>query len=396
MGKRRYAPRDVTFHRAETQDRPHRTYQRVFRDPFMFSTFDRHILQRFTVSVLLLVCALTVFFIVLHYVEFVDDFMDRGAGMREVFFVYYPNYIPEIVKLTTPLAVFMSCVYLTGRLAQQLQLAALQTSGVSLQRLLVPYLMTAVVITSVMFWFNGFVVPKTNAVRLDFEERYTKDGPRQIDVNDIERQEGPETVLTVRFYDKRSDTARGVSLQSYAEHRRLVWRIDAVVMQWVDSLHAWRFQTGVRRDFRPDGSEIRQAFSFLDTTLTVFPRDLARSEADVDAMTIPSAAEYIESLERAGADNLGRARVGYYSKFSYPMASFILVLIGVPLAAVRRRGGQAVQIAIGLFIALLYLAMIKVTEPFGYSGSLPPVFASWLPHAFFSTVGIALLIGVRK
>ncbi len=362
----------------------------------MVTTFDRHILKRFVLSAVMLIGALIVFFIVLHYVEFVDDFMDRGASMEEVFGVYYPNMIPEIVKLTTPLAVFMSCVYLTGKLAQQLQLAALQTSGLSLQRLLVPYLMAAVVVTGIMFWFDGFVVPKTNSKVLAFEERYLKDAPRQLDVNDIHRQEGPETVITVGFYQKDSGTAHRVSLQTYAEGQRLTMRIDALRMQWVDSLRVWRFQSAVRRHFQPDGSETRTTLALLDTTLSVLPRDIARSESDVKEMTIPVAREYIQSLERAGADNLGRARVGYYSKFSYPMASLILVLIGVPLAAVRRRGGQAVQIAIGLSIAFVYLAMIKVIEPFGYTESLPPVVASWLPHAVFAVAGVAFLIGARK
>ena len=362
----------------------------------MVTTFDRHILKRFALSGILLIGALIVFFIVLHYVEFVDDFMDRGASQRDVFLVYYPNYIPEIVKLTTPLAVFMSCVYLTGKLAQQLQLAALQTSGVSLQRLLIPFLTATIVITGIMFWFNGFVVPKTNGVVLEFEERYMKDAARVIDVNDIHRQEGPGTVITVGFYQKDSETAHRVSLQRYTGKRRLTTRIDAHRMQWIDSLQVWRFQSAVRRHFRADGSESRTALTLLDTTLTVFPRDFARSESDVEAMTIPVAAEYIQSLERAGADNLGRARVAYFSKFSYPLASLILVLIGVPLAAVRRRGGQAVQIAIGLFIAFIYLAMIKVTEPFGYTESLSPIIASWLPHASFLVVGLAFLIGVRK
>lgn len=362
----------------------------------MLTTFDRHILRRFVVTLVLLTVAFVVFYIVLHYVEYVDDFMDRGATMRDVFLVYYPNSIPEIVKLTTPLAVFMSCVYLTGRLAQQLQLAALQTSGVSLQRLLVPFLIAGVIITGASFWFNGYIVPKTNEVRLDFEERYTKDAPRQIDSNDIHRQEGPGTIVTVKWFDRESSVGHTVSLQRYADSRRMTERVDALRMEWIDSLAIWRLQSAVRRKFLPDGSERKQILTSLDTSLTVFPRDFTRTEKDVEAMTIPVAAEYIESLERSGADNLGQARVTYYSKFSYPMASLILVLIGVPLAAVRRRGGQAVQIAIGLSTAFVYLALVKFTEPFGYSEALAPLVASWLPHAIFLVVGILLLIGVRK
>jgi lipopolysaccharide export system permease protein len=362
----------------------------------MLTTFDRHILKRFVLSTALLIAALIVFFIVLHYVEYVDDFMDRGARMREVFLVYYPNYVPEIIKLTTPLALFMSCVYLTGRLAQQLQLAALQTSGVSLQRLLLPYLSAAVVITGFMFWFNGYVVPGTNAVRLDFEERYMKDAPRQIDVNHIHRQERPGTVVTVSYFDRASEVGITASLQRYDSGKRLTERIDAPRMQWIDSLRVWRFQSAVRRKFGADGGETRTMIPVFDTTLTVFPLDFARSEKDVESMTIPVASEYIESLKRAGADNLGQARVQYYSKFSYPLASFILVLIGVPMSAVRRRGGQAIQIGIGLSTAFIYLALIKFIEPFGYTEALSPIVASWLPHGIFLGVGLLVLLGTRK
>ncbi len=355
------------------------------------NTFDRHILKRFSLSIVVLVSALIVFFIVLHYVEYVDDFMDRGAKMSEVFLIYYPSYIPEIVKLTSPLAIFMSCVYLTGRLAQQLQLAALQTSGVSLRRLLVPFLLVGIVLTGFMFWFNGWIVPQTNVVRLDFEERYMKDAPRQIDANDIHRQESPETVVTVSFFDRRANVGHKASLQRFEENRRLVLRLDAVRMQWVDSLAVWRFQNVVRRSFDAEGRERRTEIAALDTTLNVFPRDFARTEKDVESMTIPVADDYIRSLERAGADNLGRARVEYFSKFSYPLANLILVLIGVPMAAVRRRGGQAVQIGLGLTTAFVYLALMKFSEPFGYTEALPPAVASWLPHVVFLVIGVIIL-----
>ena len=62
-----------------------------------------------------MVIALIVFFILLHYLEYVDDFLDREAPMNEIYTIYYPSYIPEIVRLISPLAVFLSCVYVTGK-----------------------------------------------------------------------------------------------------------------------------------------------------------------------------------------------------------------------------------------------------------------------------------------
>ncbi len=357
--------------------------------------FDRHIVRRFLTGYLVLTVALIVFFVVLHYVEYIDDFMDRGATLKQVFLTYYPAYVPEIIKLTSPLATFLACVHLTGRLAQSLQLSALQTSGVSLYRLMVPYLIVAVGITTAVFLFNGWVVPKSNQVVLDFEQQYLRDGPRQLDISDIHRQNSPRSVIVVGYYDKSKNIGHRATLEVFENGDRLASRIDVDRIEWKEDKDMWRLRNGVRRNFDSEGKEHRSTFSQVDTTLNVFPRDFARTERDVESMTIPASGEFVESLKRSGADNLGRTMVNYYSKFSYPFANLILVILGVPLAAVRRRGGQAIQLGLGLLFAFTYLAVMKVTEPFGYSEMLSPVLAAWFPHILFAAIALFVVFRTR-
>ena len=166
-------------------------------------------------------------------------------------------------------------------------------------------------------------------------------------------------------------------------------------MNWIDSLSIWQIHQPVVRTFS-NGVETRQVLTRIDTALTILPRDLARTERDVESMTIPAAARYIRDIKRSGAGGLGRTQVGYYAKFAWPFANLILVLIGMPLAAIRRRGGQAMQIGIGLFVAFLYLTVQKITEPLGYTGVLPPSVAVWLPHVLFLAAAVFLLVRVRK
>jgi lipopolysaccharide export system permease protein len=360
------------------------------------NTFDLHIIRRLSNSYLLLVAALVVFFVLLHYVEYIDDFMDKGATMKEVFTVYYPSYVPEIIRLISPLALFVSVVYLNGKLAQQLQLAALQTTGVSLYRLLVPFVVVATVITATMFWLNGWIIPHTNRTVLEFERQFLREGQRVVDVNDVHRQTSPGTIVSVGYFDRETQIGHRASLQTFGIDHRMRERIDAQRMEWIDSLQVWRFRSVVRRSFDSEGNERIFKSLTLDTTLAVYPRDFARTERDVESMTIPEAASYIQSLKRSGAGSLGRSSVAYHSKFAYPFANMILVLLGVPLASVRRRGGQAIQIGIGLVLAFVYLTLMKVIEPFGYNEQLPPAIASWLPHAVFLVGSIIYLIRVRK
>ncbi len=342
-----------------------------------------------------------VFFVVLDYLEYVDDFLDRGATTAEVFGTYYLNYIPEIVRLTSPLAVFLAAIYVTGRLAQSMQLVALFSGGVSLLRVLIPFAAVGLAVTAFMFWFNGWIVPHTNAVVIEFQSEYYKNAPARAETSQIHRQNRPGSVLSVGFYDQNAGQAYRVSLQDFEGAdggpgaERLAQRLDASDMQWIDSLGVWRMRFVTRYTFDAD-TTIRREIPQIDTTLQVLPRDLARTERDAERLTIPEAEAYIDALRRAGADQLGRPLVSYYSKFSYPVANFILVVIGVALASVRRRGGQAVQFGIGLFVAFVYLALQKLSEPFGYAETVPPVVVAWVPHLLFAAFAVFLIWRARR
>lgn len=364
------------------------------------NTFDRHVIAHTLAATGLLMALIIVFFVVLDYLEHIDDFMDRGVPWEAVVFDYYLKYIPEIIRLTSPLAVFLGVIFVTSRLAQTMQIVALRSAGVSLARLLRPFALVGGALALLMFVFNGWLVPQTQADVLEFQQRYLRTAQQGVLSGHVYRQTAPGSIIRVGYYDRRDDRAFRVSLQEFEETasgaraRRLVRRLDAAEMAWVDSLGIWRLREVVIRDFEAGRPAVRQPS--LDTLLAVRPADLARTERDVERLTLTEAAAHIGYLRRAGADNLGRPLVAYHSRFSYPLANLIVVLIGVPLAAVRRRGGQAVPFAIGLLVAFGYLALQRLSEPFGFTGAVPPIVVAWLPHLVFLGLAIILLVYSRK
>jgi len=359
------------------------------------TTFDFYLVRRMFVGYVGVLFGVIVFFIVLHYVEYIDDFMDRNATLWSVFTVYYPSTIPEIIQLGSPLAIFLSAILITGRSAQHLEIASLQTSGVSLYRLLVPFVVFGVLVSIFMFWFNGWIVPETNRIKIAFEQEFTKSASGQVEYSNIHRQNQPGSVLSVGFFDRTSNTGTNISLQTFDSHRRMVERIDAERMTWTDSTDSWYLVEAVVRTFDDERRETRNSFASIDTVLNILPRDLSRTEADVDAMTITEASEYLEELKRSGADRLGLPYVSYYNKFAYPFSNLILILIAVPIASKRRRGGQAIRLGMGLSIAFLYLATMKLLQPFGYSGPMSPITATWLPHIVFAVIAVIVLFRTR-
>ena len=312
--------------------------------------------------------------------------------MREIYTIYYPSYIPEIIRLTSPLALFLACLYVTARLAQSMQIVAVLTSGVPSRRLLGSYILVAVTVTGFMIWFNGWVVPQTNQIVLKYEGLYLNEAPRLIDASNIHRQSGPLSMVTVAYYERESSTAYRVVLQSFDTTGSLVQRLDAPHMQWRDSL--WHLPAASRRIFA-GGTETRSAVAMLDTSLNVLPQDIARTEKDIESMTIPVARDYVRALRRSGAGETGRPEVGYYTKLAYPLANLVVVLLAFPLAIRRRRKGQTLQTGVGLLLAFGYLSVQKLLEPFGYAGELSPVFTAVAPHILFLLIAAVLLAHSR-
>jgi len=143
-------------------------------------------------------------------------------------------------------------------------------------------------------------------------------------------------------------------------------------------------------DIAADIDAVKKQLSSTDETLTFDKRkELADELEALDK-------EYLESVERSGAGGLELPTVQFYSKLSYPFSIPIVIIIGLCLASVRRKGGKGVYLAIGLGVSFLYLTTMKLFEPLGINGVLSPLYAATIPHLLFLFASIILMIKTKK
>ena len=134
----------------------------------------------------------------------------------------------------------------------------------------------------------------------------------------------------------------------------------------------------------------------FDTLLSLLPQDLARSSSDIYQLSYSQAFQYIDGIKRSGANGIEIPQVQLYSRMAYPFSIVVVLIIGFSVAAVPRRQGKGVYIAAGLVISFLYLVIMKIMEPFGALGLLPPIWAALIPHLLFLCVGIIGIKLIRK
>jgi lipopolysaccharide export system permease protein len=77
-----------------------------------------------------------------------------------------------------------------------------------------------------------------------------------------------------------------------------------------------------------------------------------------------------------------------HARFSYPISTFILTIIGVALASRKVRGGMGMHIGIGIALCFIYLMVGRVSEQIAISGSIEPWIGVWLPNIIFAIIAI--------
>jgi LPS export ABC transporter permease LptG/LPS export ABC transporter permease LptF len=95
-----------------------------------------------------------------------------------------------------------------------------------------------------------------------------------------------------------------------------------------------------------------------------------------------------QSLARA---DVRAAQIELNTRFSYPFACLVLMLIGVPLGLSSKRGGKSTGFVLTLLLVFTYYLLSTMGVAFAKSGKVTPFLGVWAANLIFAAFGIALL-----
>ena len=104
---------------------------------------------------------------------YIDDLMGKGLSVGVIIeLMFYVS--ASLIPLALPLAILLSSIMTLGNLAENNELTALKSSGLSLFRILRPLTQTIVLIAISTFFFSNYVIPVANlkwhALIIDIQE----------------------------------------------------------------------------------------------------------------------------------------------------------------------------------------------------------------------------------
>lgn len=348
---------------------------------------DRYIARQFLVTFLFALASFAALFILINLVENLDVFMDRHVAVGKIV-LYYLSGLPDTFLLTTPLSVLLASLFVTGKLSMQCELPALKSAGMSLSRLMKPFMVVALLITCVNMVNSCLIAPSTYDWSKGFEKRNLK-SRKNDDRGPLHIRESKNRILTVGEIGPDRLSASLVSLEEFSGSH-IASRIDADSLRFLPSSKQWVFYNTRTRYFA-DGDERLVTKRGPDIREMSLSKDTFRMiDADPDEMNIVQHYNFIRQKEKSGLSGLEKAKVKLQTKMALPFASMIIILIGVPLSTRKKRSGLALEAAISLLVGFLYLGMLRTLSGIGYNGLIDPVLAAWLPNILFLLAGMML------
>lgn len=351
---------------------------------------DWYIIRKFLGTFVFAILLIIAIVIVFDFNERIDKFAASHAPWQKIVFSYYMNTIPYYANLFSPLFVFISVIFFTSKLADNSEIIAMRSNGMSFRRLLKPYMISAGIIAIVSFLLGAFVIPHSNVTRLNFENTYIK--KRQVSlVSNVQLQVEPGVVAFIGTYDNNTKSGTNFSLNKFVD-KKLVSQMTALRIQY-DTLSDVRYRWKIRhwriRQLR-GMREVITSGSEMDSIISMEPSDLLYTRNQQETMTMPELSDYIDKQKNRGSANVSLFEVEYHKRIASAFAAFILTLIGVTMSCEKRKGGMGLSLGIGLALSFAYILFQTISSTFATNAGWPPMLAVWIPNIIFAGVAFVL------
>lgn len=351
---------------------------------------DRYIFKKYLTTFIFTVAIFIVVIVIFDVSEKLDDFLKNKASFVDVLFRYYAlGSVPFFLNMLTPLINFIAVIFFTSKMADQTEIVPILNGGMSFNRLLRPYLYAASIIFAFTLISNLYILPKSNRIKVDFENVYVKPHKISSSTGSTHMQIDSNTYVYIDNFDTKLaigytfvlEKFDGIEMTEKLMADRVVW--DSTINKWRMENYTNRIITGLKE--KMEKGEKR------DTTLDMLPKDFEVYENVFTAMSTKELDSRIEKEETRGTGMMTDLLLEKYKRWVNPFSAFILTLMGVALSSKKVRGGIGLSLGIGIGLSFTFLVFNQFSTMFALKGGFPPLLAVLTPSLIFLILALILL-----
>lgn len=354
---------------------------------------DWYIFKRYLITFTAMLFMFIPIGIIIDVSEKINRMIENKVAFKDVL-VYYYGFTIYFANLLFPIFLFLSIIWFTSKLANNSEIIAILSSGISFTRFLRPYIVGATLVSLVTLLMGFFILPDASEKYWDFRYTYLKKNVEQRQTSDIFRQVKPNEYMYVSSYNVLSKTGFDFIYEKF-KGNKLQYKLYANRIIYNEKAKDYTLSNYIKRTVGKNG-DLLEKREKLTRKFEFEPDDLTPTVYVAETMNIFDLVKFIDKERAKGSSNLDVYLVVLYKKFSIPVSAFILTIIAVSVSAMKRRGGMGVNLAIGILVAFSFVFFDKIFGTLAESSSIPPIVAVWFPNLIFGVLAFYLLRNARR
>lgn len=311
------------------------------------------------------------------------EFQQGVWGVAAYLFLRVPSYyLPYLI----PVASFAAAFLCLGLPARAREIVALKAGGVAPQRVCVPVLVAAAVISAAALLLNETIVRDTSS-EFNRRERSGEIGEIFQARSGFWYQRGG-TFYYVREANREDRTVSGVKVYERSPEGRLSRTLEAPRARIAED-HRWHLEDATIRSFAADPGEAPSYERSTETVLQMASeRELALLDADAASLDLLTLHQYIDAVTREGRNPV-RYRALFHARLADPLSVLVFALLAIPVGlAVERSRSLASAGVQGIAILAVFYTLQTSGAIVAAGGVAAAVMVPWVVLAAFGGFGL--------
>jgi len=354
--------------------------------------FSKYILKKF----------FTAFFIA--FAGFILIFIFSGILTRLDIFTEYHSSLFQILTFTgfktplwiiqvLPISILLALVITITELKRRNELLAIETSGISIMKLMRPFIFMGLAFSFFIGLFDEVVARKsTKAAYVYYNTviKGKKHSPASGRYFNIILQgnalPGEKVFYYIGFFDSEKKAGQNFCVDVYMKGG-----LRQVFGKGFFYDDGWVLTDGVEREWSVD-FELKKETAFkrkrFDFSQT--PADFLITQASFEEMSTIQLARHIKNLKKSRIPS-AREWVNFHARFSSSLSAVIVVIIGIPFGFFFSYIGRVPAVVLSVLVCFVYWGFFSLGISLGESGALPPFLGAWFANILFTGLSLAFL-----
>lgn len=348
---------------------------------------DKYIILNYVKSFILGMMMFFLIFLLAESISLTGWIMDgKLKGHDAIRYLRYGT--PEIITNTAPLGVLLGSLLCISKMAKQLEIAAMKTSGISFARIALFPMIFSFLVSMGVFWLNYDTLGKSNTKKENLKSlKIDNKEPVKAEKKFIFVKIDKKTVLFSEHANKNTGTMENIEILKFEKGFKEISKIYTSPFGKINSkTNEWTFKDLKEYD---DKTNLMKPADTKKFKFIAKMEDVLASPVKAKNLTMPELREKVVYFTRVGADSLN-LRIEFYYRISFALSSFVMCLIGLSLGSRYVRGGAALNIGLSVIIGYAYYGVSTILRSMAVSGAVPIYAACFIPLIIFLIVGIKL------